>query len=346
MKKSINYPVYSRIVNADCRKTLDRARNNSLRIIKEVSKITDQYLKKQKFSLTKVCIILVGSIGRLEALESSDIDLIPILKDEKSLKSFFKIDKELRNMLSKSLSINVSKGEDLTKCISISQISDLETIGGDKDDSSSLTKRVLVLTEGRQAGGGFKIGDIRKIILDSYSKNQTTMGRHVLSLCNDIARYYRTLCIEYKAKIDNEDKDWCTRNLKLRHSRKFWYFSTLLSIAHCAEEYPKGEQIYISSLLEIFKLCPCERLYFALKEYSPLIGKLFEHFAWFLEFLSNKKNRGALKLIKHDRRYDCIINNPFPGLKYNSDLMHEYMIQIINAIPQHIKRKIYDWFLL
>jgi hypothetical protein len=88
--------------------------------------------------------------------------------------------------------------------------------------------------------GSLEIEAIRRRILEAYAEERTS-GRHVLSFCNDIARYYNTLCIEYKAKIDEEGKDWCTRNMKLRHSRKLWYFSNILSIVNVSEAHPLGE---------------------------------------------------------------------------------------------------------
>jgi hypothetical protein len=128
-----------------------------------------------------------------------------------------------------------------------------ESIGGDKDASSALTKRILILTEGKQAGGNLPLDEVRRAVMGAYAGADRSRGRHVLSLCNDIARYYRTLCIEYKAKVDDPDKDWCTRNVKLRHSRKFWYFSCLMTFVAVADSNPQGDDQYINGLLDYFK---------------------------------------------------------------------------------------------
>ena len=55
-----------------------------------------------------------------------------------------------------------------------------------------------------------------------------------LSLCDDVARSYLTLCIEYKAKVDVYDKDSCTRNIKLRHSRNL-YISLIIPTISIAQ---------------------------------------------------------------------------------------------------------------
>lgn len=110
----------------------------------------------------------------------------------------------------------------------------------------------------------------------------------MLSLCNDIGRYYRTLCIEYKAKIDVEDKDWCTRNLKLRHSRKLWYFSSMMSIVALADTYPDGQETYTLELLRACELSPMLRLVNSISdEHRRLARQILDRFAWFLEFMSD-----------------------------------------------------------
>ena len=163
----------------------------------------------------------------MEALEASDFDFVPVTWDDATLKAYVSHDRPLRDELRKGLGVKVSAGQDLTSPVSITSLVEPDCIGGTKDNSGALTKRILILTESRQVAGGFDLGEIRRALLDAYASEDRTSGRHVLSLCNDIARYYKTLCIEYKAKIDDEEKDWCTRNMKLRHSRKFWYFANI-----------------------------------------------------------------------------------------------------------------------
>src|SRR5208283_74472 len=127
------------------------------------------------------------------------LDIIPVLKSNETSARFATHDKDIRALLHDNLEIKVSKGDDLTRFAEIGEFTDPDTIGGDKDDSTRLTKRILVLTEGRQAGGNYSLQEIRRQILCAYAGAERTRGRHVLSFCNDVARYYRTLCIEYKA---------------------------------------------------------------------------------------------------------------------------------------------------
>ncbi len=194
------------------------------------------------------------------------------------------------------------------------ELIDPESIGGETDGSSALTKRILILTEGKQAGGKLPLNEVRQAVMKAYAGADRSRGRHVLSLCNDIARYYRTLCIEYKAKADDPDKDWCTRNMKLRHSRKFWYFSCLMAIVALAESNPQGDDLFIEGLIASFDKSPVQRLFNAVREEQRgTAGRITEPFAWFLEFMAVHAHREKLAQIAHDKRYRCDARQSLPG---------------------------------
>lgn len=293
------------------------------------------------------CFVVVGSVGRREALHASDLDLIPVLKTPEAHAEFKRHDQAIREYVSSNLTIKVSKGADLTRCIDINTLTLPESIGGDSDDVSALTKRVLILTEGIQAGGRLTLDAVRRKILDAYAGAERTRGRHVLSLCNDVARYYRTLCIEYKAKVDTESKDWCTRNMKLRHSRKLWYFATLLSMTAVATRNPLGENAFTTDLLAEFDRPPITRLFRAIEtNLSVRVARILERFAWFLEFMASEKNRNALASVEHSNRHEVSLENPFCAAKLNSDLMHREMVDLVEDLDGHLRERVFDWFLL
>lgn len=324
---------------------LQRAKEYCNKVIEETRNVIDSYLVEHAIDKSKVCFIAVGSIGRGEALESSDIDLIPITANG-TLEDFEPHDKPIRELLGERLKMHVSKGEDLTKMIQIKDLVNPASIGGDSDNSSQLTKRILVLTEGVQVGGELVLDSIKKDILTAYSQSPSTRGRHVLSLCNDVARYYRTLCIEFKAKVDVSNKDWCTRNVKLRHSRKVWYFSTILSIVSCSHENNLDTEEFKDSLLESFEETPVLRIFSSVNENQyDTVGSLVEYYSWFLQFMSHKENRKKLTDISHDERYDSK-NEVFYSLKLNSDMLHLNVRSILQGLPESKRQKVIDWFLL
>jgi hypothetical protein len=316
-------------------------------LIGTTASVLSDFFAKKGLSLDGVSFVALGSVGRLEATESSDLDLMPIYADDAQLALFEPHMVEARRLVSEKLGVPVSKGEDLTKGITVAELTERESIGGNKDDSSHLTKRVLLLTEGRQITGGLPLRDIRKKVLSAYGDEERTSGRHVLSLCNDIARYFRTLCMEYKAKVDAEGKDWCTRNVKLRHSRKIWYFSSVISMVMLAEQHPRGEENFTEALLSLFENPPVERLIDALADSQAIeIGRLLENYSLFLSFMSNAKNRERLKSVPHETRYEFGDGNPFPAMKLNSDVIHNYIIDVIDGLRPATRKRIFDWFLL
>jgi hypothetical protein len=253
-------------VNSRAWAVLEKARQHCDNLLGNVRAIADAFLVGRKLAPEDACCVVVGSVGRQEALEASDIDLIPVLRSAAALAAFQPHDKALRQEIKDRLKIKVSQGDDLTKCVSLEELTDPESIGGEKDNSSALTKRILMLTEGKQAGGKLPLNEVRQAVMKTYAGAERSRGRHVLSLCNDMARYYRTLCIEYKAKVDDPDKDWCTRNMKLRHSRRFWYFSCLMTVVALADSNPQGDDPYIAGLLEAFDKSSAQRLFNAVRE--------------------------------------------------------------------------------
>jgi hypothetical protein len=334
-------------VNERTWNALENARKHCESVLSQIKMICDKFLAEKGLNPQDVCCVVVGSVGRVEALAASDIDLIPVLSSNDSLKAYQPYDKALREAIRSTLNIKVSQGDDLTKCVSLEELLDPETIGGDKDCSSVLTKRILILTEGKQAGGNLPLNTVREKIMKAYAGAERTRGRHVLSLCNDIARYYRTLCIEYKAKADDPAKDWCTRNMKLRHSRKFWYFSCLMTIVALADSNPQGDTPFITGLLEAFDKSPVQRLFKAVgKDHRGMVGRATESFSWFLDFMASKQHREKLEKVPHDNRYEMILDNPFHAVKLNSDRLHQELLTLIDSLPTHQRHRIMTWFLL
>jgi len=326
---------------------LENARKNCDQLIGRITSIGDGFLVSLGLNPDELCCVVVGSVGRQEALAASDVDLIPVLSSPIALAAFKPHDKTLRKEIQDKLGCKVSQGEDLTRCVSMEELTDPESIGGEKDGSSALTRRILLLTEGKQAGGKLALNAVRRTVMEAYAGADRSRGRHVLSLCNDIARYYRTLCIEYKAKADDPNKDWCTRNMKLRHSRKFWYFSCLMTIVALAESNPQGDPAYISGLLDAFDRSPVQRLFNSVREEQRgNAGRITEPFVWFLEFMATHAHRDRLATIAHDKRYEVTLENPFPAVKFNSDRLHQEMLLLIDSLPSHQRHRILSWFLL
>jgi hypothetical protein len=346
MKADPTFADLKPFVNARTFAVFERAAACCSDICAKAREVIDVYLGMHSIDPNSVCFAAVGSVGRCEALEASDLDVVPIFKTKTALEQYKRHDKKLRQALREALKIDVSKGDDLTQPTTLADLTKRSSIGGEGDDTNALTKRLLLVTESVQLAGGLSLRTVRDRILRAYGAEERTSGSHVLSFCNDIARYFRTLCIEYKAKVDAQGKDWCTRNLKLRHSRKIWYFSTMFSIVLLAEKHPQGSDGFLGALLDILEQPPTLRLTSTASSQPIDILRLFEHYALFLHFMSSKTNRDALAAVKHSERYDINTANPFPALKFNSDILHNQIIDIVEGLPLATRHRVFDWFLL
>lgn len=91
--------------------------------------------------------IVSGSLGRLEALESSDIDLIALCDSDTNIEAFRKVDQKIRAVVRQVLSCDVSKGENFTGPTRINDIAADVAIGGTDDHVNALTKRIITLSE-------------------------------------------------------------------------------------------------------------------------------------------------------------------------------------------------------
>lgn len=328
-------------------KILKRAEENSEKIVVQASAFVNDYVAAKMGGTNDICFAATGSVGRREALEASDLDLLPIARSDEVLEKWRPHDKALRAALALALQIKVSKGDELTAPCSLPSLTSPQKIGGDEDSSAELTKRVLLITESTSVGGGMPMVDVRSALLDAYGNEDRTSGRHILSLCNDVARYYKTLCVEYIPRVMDPEKDWGTRNIKLRHSRKFWYFSTIMSMVTLADEYPQGDAAFKQALLAAFAKSPADRLADAIiGTHRPGLGRLLEAYGNFLEFMSSEENRQALAKVEHETRYKMEPGNPFLPMKLNSDLMHMEIMSIFEELGGSVRSRIVGWFML
>lgn len=295
-------------------------------------------------------MVAVGSVGRLEATEGSDLDFITIFDDDENEahNNRVEFDQVLRKAVTESASgiEKVSEGQDLTAPVSARELADAESVGGHKDNVSTHTRRILLLTESRTifSSGHDLRTEARDAVFDIYQRSESTRGRHLLTLSNDIARYYRTLGMDYKHRVDVQDKPWGIRNVKLRHTRKNWYLSTALAVVTATADREYLEQEEEDLVKELFDLPPCHRLAYALRgagldaHVSAL--RLYDRF---LELIGMPGVRDELKEVEHEDRYESEI---FRRLKDNSNHLHERYLDIIGDLPPHWKRHLISHFLL
>ena len=328
--------------------------SNSDRLLRSIEEISKLVLDEHGVDSNNVCIGVVGSIGRHEGLYTSDVDLLPIWGGASSAFSDFAIVMEnLREKVRHELSIDVSTSRDLMRSTQVSELCEAESIGGDTDDRRRLTQRILLLTESSQAGGHLSLNTVRRKILEAYvgdEVSQRTASRHPMSVSNDIARYYRTVCMDYKSRAETRPENWCLRVCKLRGQRKFWYLATLFSISQAFEDSSElNHSQKIDLLAKVFEFPPMLRLCMAASDAE--IVAIIECYIAYISELGEEDVRHALNLVIFDQRFedllpDGVTQNPFPSLYQQSKRLHEKMLEALVLAEPSIRKRALDWFLL
>ena len=170
---------------------------------------------------TATATFAFGSLGRLEASSESDLDLAFLFDSER-------VDRAIAEARRAEVIACLAATFDIPQK-TFDQAIDLRgltrNIGGRLDTNETLTYRALLLTEGAWLAGGGR--SMKAAVFRAYADAQISRGRFLASLGNDLHRYYRTLCMDYRHKVEELDKSWAIRVLKLRHSRKLWHLANL-----------------------------------------------------------------------------------------------------------------------
>jgi hypothetical protein len=191
-------------------------------------------------------------------------------------------------------------------------------IGGDNDTNRNLTRRILLLLESRALGDDNGVRDrVMRAILRRYLDEDK--GYHAVHgwdikvprfLLNDIARYWRTMTVDYAAKRrEREWSGWAIRNFKLRMSRKLIFVAGFAMCLNCELRPPHGVRKQEQSendfyaalsdyLLGFTNRTPLEILADFGMAFDPTgttVAELFEHYDAFLAILRDHDQRARLE---------------------------------------------------
>jgi len=352
----IKIEAISSLVSESAFATYEKAWTTSEGLLSQARPIVADSLSGSKLDLKQICIATVGSIARREAMNASDIDLLPVwCGDPNEFPHFEDLTGKVREDLRQKTGLDVSTSRNLMRSTQLSTLCKADGIGGDDDHRRTLTQRMLVLTESEQLGGERPISEIRRSILKAYVGErdlERTVSKHPMAVCNDIARYYRTLCVDYKSRAETKPESWAERHAKLRNARKLWYFSTVMAIARIVSDINNGpQQDLFDALEQTFSMPPILRLASSVDlKNGAHATEVLNIFSLYFEEMSEVKFRESLGVVEFENRNDEILpnsqKNPYYEMHSRSRELSEHMIEMLLETSDDAKRKVYEWFFL
>ncbi len=278
-----------------------------------------------------LCIGVVGSFARCEASESSDFDYFILFSEDNNdnideIKTKFEeeFNKKFKNI--KISLIHSCKVSDL-----------LKNIGGSDDTSKSLTMRVLLLLESKCLFNEKLYSEVINVLHEKYLEEYIRERKFPLFFVNEIIRYWRTLCIDYRYKKIEANKPWGLRNIKLRFSRKFdtflaLYFSILLY----------KNKLNLEDFKKIIKSPTyekIEKINQILSISTPFLNKFAEIcsiYDKFIGYINEKNNRNQLENLKFEERNQ---NPEYIRLKGTAEKFHDKIIEFLKSEDENLFNK-------
>lgn len=200
-------------------------------------RLTELPVEAAAAASSAVAFVVFGSAARREITSGSDLDWT-LLVDAPSDPAHFESKLEVGNALTDA-SIDGPGPEGTFGGLAFSHEL-LHRIGGEDDTNRNLTQRILLLLESAAVGNREAHDRVIRNVLSRYIAEDwglthaSDRPRVPRFLQNDIARYWRTVAVDFAYKRrDRESKGWALRTVKLRLSRKMTYAAGLLACFSC-----------------------------------------------------------------------------------------------------------------
>ncbi len=278
----------------------------------------------------RVSIGVLGSFGRLEASKSSDLDYFMLISEENH-----EIEKYQQNFESSFKLNNPTVKISLIHKCNVSDL--LKNIGGSNDTSKLLTIRVLLLLESRCLFNKPLYNQVLKDLHENYLEEYVREQKFPLFFTNEIIRFWRTLCIDYRFKKIEASKPWGLRNIKLRFSRKF---DTFLSIYFSILLYKN--KISLDKFKEalnnptLSKINNIHSIINGNVELSNIFNEICTIYDDFIGYINNASNRKNLEELNFENRNQ---NSTYIMLKEKAQVFQDKMISVLKLEDEAIFNK-------
>jgi hypothetical protein len=273
----------------------DRRSNSSSRL----EKLRNSLTSTGHLVAGKASVYVTGSYGRGEAGQFSDLDLFLVGKnrdlDGESLHTeISRLDEIcikadlIRAVRHQGLPEFSGDGEYLT-FFSVRRLT--KTLGTAQDDAANtFTARLLLLLESTPLLEPSVYTLVVGQVISAYWRDYAGREDRFMPgfLCNDILRFWRTLCINYEAGTERtperKEAKGRLKNFKLRHSRLLTCFSGIL---YLLARYVQKQTVTPDDAAAMTKMTPTRRLEWLLEQSeferaANTVMKLIQQYQHFL----------------------------------------------------------------
>lgn len=282
-------------------------------------------------TFNKVCIYACGSLGRLEMVETSDLDLFFITPNpsEGNEPVVSVLDKYL--FFSKLHEVNSNLGypkpsKEGLYWEFISKENLLDIGSRQEDYNNSFTARMLLILESKPLYNEKFYNEIIEETVNKYFADypDNPNGFYPLFLMNDILRYWYTLTLNYEHKRGNNrdanKRHW--KHLKLKYARLVTCYSMLACLYHT--------NITPDFVLDCIAKTPFERLDMLARQDSSLqavVDDIKKEYEWYLQLRTQKTDwwndaSHKTEAEKHaDHFHDLVVHNFMKKVSANNQVL-------------------------
>jgi hypothetical protein len=254
------------------------------------------------YDLRRVCIYATGSYGRGESATTSDLDLFMVdtafgeAQIGNRAQTLLKAD-----IINHCEQLELPDGGHLPQFsrdgyfLVVHKLEEIDrALGGQQDDAANFfTARLLLLLESKCLYNEDAYERTITRVLKTYFRDATMRTDFLPAfLINDIARFWKTLCLNYEHARGTQfeeimqdpilAREYKLKNLKLKFNRVMTCYSALA----CLVQYDRAGQVTPTNVHNMILLSPTDRLEWLARENPAVrteVATVLKEYAWWLE---------------------------------------------------------------